>query len=530
MAALRVALVNPPPIAIVEPWFDRPDWPRDGLAYLAGHLRQFDGFDVSIVDAKFERLNFQDVLGRLQESAPDIVGFCALTNEIKPAAYMAALLKEHLPTTMTVVGGAHPTAIPEATLREFWSFDAAVVGEGEATFHELCDAMRRQQDLGAVRGLCYRQGDQIRLNPPRERILDQDSIPFPAFDLLPPAKEYWIQTLRGCPYHCQFCMNHNGRMVRQRSVACVINQIEEILDRFAPEQLHFGDEIFTVDMARSHAMLDEMIARGIHRRVKWDCQTHVRFMNDELARKIKAAGCVRMDMGIESGDVDKLKTLGKGTNIEMIQKAFDAARRAGLPFGTLLIIGHPHETLESINRTIAIGAKLNPHTPFISVMTPFPGTEVSRMAAAKEGGYELLSTDWDEYSKMLGSVLGFAGLTPWQIARAQLLGYLKIFLHNRRFVDLAKFCWEYRWAGIGLLMKVLFRRPVFAASKLKPADYDEKIGAVTRASAEDIIRGRDEWESYQRAEAKRVRTPAGARLPVVELENACTAAESFSRV
>jgi radical SAM superfamily enzyme YgiQ (UPF0313 family) len=512
---LRVALVNPPPIAIVEPWFDRPDWARDSLAYLAAYLRQYEGFEIVIIDAKFQRLDFQAVLARLLAFRPDVVGLCALTNEIKPAAYMAALIKERLPKTVTVVGGAHCTAIPQATLREFPSFDLAVVGEGEVTFYELCEALRIGDGVDSVRGLCYRQDGQELLTPPRERILDQDSIPHPAFDLLPPADEYWIQTLRGCPFNCQFCMNHNGRVARKRSVATVMEEIEQIIDRYHPRQLHFGDEIFTVDMERSHALLDAMIERDIPRRVRWECQTHVRFVDYELLKKMKAAGCVRVDMGIESGDEDKLRVLGKGTTVEMIKKAFDAARKVGLPFGTLLIIGHPNETVESMKKTIDLGVELNPHTPFISVMMPFPGTEISRMAAAGEAGYSLLSTDWDEYSTKLGSAAGFAGLSPWQIARAQLWGYIKIFLYNGRLIDLIRFCWQYRWAGMGVLLKVLFKRPVFARSKLKPADYQERLRGGIPVTARDLVEGRADWESYQKSEMRRTRRSAPELLHVI---------------
>ena len=89
----KVLLINPPVLAVLEPWYDTPSFGRVGLAYVAAYLRQSRGFDVRILDAKFERLDFQQVLEQVIQWQPDLVGFTAFTNEIKPAAYQAGLIK-----------------------------------------------------------------------------------------------------------------------------------------------------------------------------------------------------------------------------------------------------------------------------------------------------------------------------------------------------------------------------------------------------------------------------------------------------
>ena len=112
MAPQRVVLVNPPALAIVEPWYDRPDWGRIGLAYLAGWLKRDPDVEVVVVDAKLERLTFEQVQSRVASLEADVVGFTAFTNEIKPAAYTASLIKDLLPKAVTVIGGVHVTALP----------------------------------------------------------------------------------------------------------------------------------------------------------------------------------------------------------------------------------------------------------------------------------------------------------------------------------------------------------------------------------------------------------------------------------
>src|SRR5690349_8408977 len=114
---LRVALVNPPPFQVLQPEYDTPAFGRTGLAYLAGYLRQDDRFAINIVDAKLERLSFDETVRRVLALNPQVVGLGAFTCEIKPAAHLARLLKTARPEITTVIGGVHVTAIPEATLR-----------------------------------------------------------------------------------------------------------------------------------------------------------------------------------------------------------------------------------------------------------------------------------------------------------------------------------------------------------------------------------------------------------------------------
>src|SRR5262245_16703166 len=411
MAPFRVVLVNPPPFQILEPEYDTPAFGRVGLAYLAGYLRQQEGFQVEIVDAKLERLSFDATIARVLASQPDVVGLGAFTCEIKPSAEIARRVKAASPGTTTVIGGVHVTAIPEHTLREFPVFDVGVHGEGEVTFHELCDSLRMGAVPGVpgvpvvpveIPGLVLRTANGIVVTRPRDRIADQDTIPFPAWDLLPKANQYLLMTQRGCPFNCLFCMNPNGRTARPRSVQNLMDELLMILDRFGPGDIRFGDELFSVNMDRTHELLDAMIAAGVQKRITWMAQTHVHFVDQPLLKKMKQAGARRIGMGIETGDAEVLKATGKGSTPEMILRAGAAAKEAGLPIETYFILGHPNETLDSMKRTIGLAVKLNPETPIFGIMVPFPGTEVGRLAAAGEAGYRLRSTDWDDYDKQIG--------------------------------------------------------------------------------------------------------------------------------
>ncbi len=499
----KVCLINPPVLGVLEPWYDTPDFGRTGLAYLAAFLRQYEEFSISIIDAKFERLNFEQVLERIKKEKPNLVGLTAFTNEIKPAAYQAALIKKELPDVITVIGGVHVTAIPIETLSEFSSFDIGVVGEGEVTFYELCDSLRCGSDISNIPGLVLRSESSAFLTPARERILDQDSIPLPAWDLLPPAETYFVQSMRGCPFNCLFCMNPNGKVGRKRSVPNVMEELNLIVNKYNPKHLHFGDELFSLDIPRTNALLDAMTRDGIGEKVGWTVQTHVHYVDYELFLKFKKAKVSWVEMGIETGDELALKKMGKSTRIESIISACEAAKKAGVKIGTFFLLGHPNETAESLRKTVELAVTLNPDLPMFGLMTPYPGTEISRMAAKGEGGYTLLSTDWDEYNKQIGGALEFAGLSRTQIEWFQVTAYLKVYLYNKRIADLAKFLFEYRKGAWEVLKKIVLRKKSLSAQLNKPPDYDELLKSEFKLNLDVFINARENWIAVQRNELKR---------------------------
>ena len=508
---MRVLLINPPVFRVDEPWYDTPNFVRTGLAYLAGYLRQYPDFDIQIIDSKFERIDFETTLQKVVDFKPDVVGLCAFTNEIKPAAYMSKMIKNILPQSIIVIGGVHVTALPDKTLEEFPEFDIGVIGEGEITFHELCDAIKNNKPLENISGLSFKKNNDIHITSPRERILDQNSIPFPAWDLLPAAEMYIVMSQRGCPFNCVFCMNPNGRVARKRSIENVIEELEMIIDDFHPKSVMYGDELFSVDMDRTRDLLDAMIATDIPKNIKWWAQTHVRFVDEALFKLMKKANCSIMGLGIETGDEEKLKTLGKGTNLKMMMEARDAAKKANVAIETYFILGQPNETVESMKKTVDLAVKMNPELPIFGIMSPYPGTEIARLAANGEAGYRLATTDWNEYNKQIGGALEFANLSRQQIEIMQIKAYTKVFLLNRRYKDFLKFVWHYRVGAWSVVKKIL---------GFKPKNKYGVIGDSTKRieldddGREKIISATTSWQKWQTTELGRARKSKASSLKV----------------
>ena len=152
-----------------------------------------------------------------------------------------------------------------------------------------------------------------------------------------------------------------------------------------------------------------------------------------------------------------------------------------------------------------MAVKINPDLPMFGLMTPYPGTEVARMAANKEGGYRLLSTDWDEYNKQIGGAMEFANLSRVQIEWFQVKAYIKVYLYNKRYRDFISFIWEYRHAAWEVLKKMLLRRKSIVKHNKKPSDYDQVVSSGKRTEQLAFISSRENWNKTQQRELKRAK-------------------------
>lgn len=442
---MKVVLINPPPRQIIEKRYDTPEYPHLGLGYIAAYLESKNIF-CRVIDAKLERINQETILQRLKNGF-DIIGITAMTHEINQSAYVAESIKKEFPGSVIIIGGVHSTALPKETLEQFRCFDIACIGEGEKTFHEICTTIEQKKDLSSVKGIAYRTGEHIVINERRGFIEALDELPLPAWHLFPKAQIYPVITARGCPFKCIFCMRPNGNYQRKRSPEGVLSELLLIVDTYAPREILFCDETFTMDFDRAIKILDLMILNGINKKVIWATQTHVNTVNIELLRKMKEAGCKFVGIGVESGNSEILKNTKKGITLESAERAFALTKKAKLPTEGYFIFGHPNETRDTANDTIDFAVKLNPTTPVFGIMVPYPGTEIAELARKGEGGYRLISTNWEDYNKQLGNSLELKSLTRRDLELLQLKGYLKVFIFNFRIIDLSLFLWRYKKEG-----------------------------------------------------------------------------------
>ncbi len=437
-----------------------------GLGYVAACLLR-SGHEVRVIDAKNEKLSANAVIERIQQYDPAMVGITAMTHEICHAGGLCAAIKDSAPRCVTVVGGPHTSALPERTLREFPAIDAAVYGEGEQAACELADAVAGgafRRDWASIRGIAFRNGDEIHLTCPRPPLADLDALPFPAWELFPRGVPWPIYAGRGCPFLCSFCQRVLGNRIRLRSVDNVVAEIDALEERTGMRSSWFQDEVFGVRRKWTHELLDRLIERNEQRgRVwHWKANSHVNLDDLDLYRKMRRAGCRVLDFGIESGCPEILKRINKRITLDKALCAIRSARQAGIRTNAFFIIGHPGESRRSALQTVRFARRLGADDIAVGVMVPYPGTEIWELARRGQEGYRLLSEDWRVYDKYFGHALELRNLSHRQLEFLHVLTYVWFYAGTGRVDRLARFVWEFRreaWCMVKRLVRVRMGTP-----------------------------------------------------------------------
>jgi anaerobic magnesium-protoporphyrin IX monomethyl ester cyclase len=360
------------------------------------------GHEVHVLDPYFTQTTPQSYRDFLKHHQFDVIGLTLYTLTFPLASTILAYSREALPHAVTMAGGPHPTSLPLRTLEELPLLDCVVLGEGEATFVELLDHIRRHLPFDSVKGIAYRKPgrDGIVANPPRELIANLDELPMPAYDLFP--IEHYVPTpnlvrryptvatqiTRGCPFQCAFC-EYNlalGRTYRHKSPEKVIDELVYLKERYRIRGIVFRDSTLTVNPSFLYRLCEELIKAGLD--LAWMCYSRTDVMSKygkELLPLMKRAGCWQIGYGCESGNQKSLDLLRKKTTVQDNVVAVERTIRTGISCSTTWIIGLPGETLQDAWNTVELACRLGSHVAKFFLPVPYPGTELEAICR-RDGG------------------------------------------------------------------------------------------------------------------------------------------------
>lgn len=359
--------------------------PPLGILYLAAFLRREKLCDVEVIDAQVEELSYPALKERIRKTAPDFVGISAMTFTLLDCMKTAGIVRELYPDIPIAWGGSHIHIYADEMIR-LPEADFCFTGEGEHAFAELIRRFHKPDEWDDIQGLVFRRNGKIVRTPTRKLLAndDLDHLPFPARELVPYSKYSSVMakrdpittmfTSRGCPFRCSFCDRpHLGKNFRANSPKYVVDEMEECMNLGIREFLIY-DDTFTVDKKRVHDICDEIQRRKLD--IGWDVRAKVNTIDADLLKHMKAAHCERIHYGVEAGTDRIMKVLRKGITTEETRKVFRMTKDAGIDTLAYFMIGSPSETREEIMQTFQFMQDLDPDYTHITILTPFPATEI----------------------------------------------------------------------------------------------------------------------------------------------------------
>ncbi len=381
-----------------------------GLSFIASSLREA-GHAVSIFDrygsqyrlgARKDAIN-SAMLERVRDFSPDIIGFNTVSPLIYDTIECARLLRPVCGGLM-VAGGHHASAFPGLTLERIPELSGVVEGEGEGAMVRLAGGA----DPAGIPGLWWRNGDEITNSPP-EQIRDLDHLPFPALELLD--MEFYCRpgrkiirgrhmssvsliTSRGCIRRCSFCCESltYGSGVRFHSPEYVLDWTRRAVKDFNVECVYFHDNDFLIDEDRAVKICEGLLRPGIPRGLKFAVQARADRINRDILKVLKKAGCVLIELGVESAAQNELDWVNKGSTVETSERAISLCRSAGVSVHANMMSGLKGETLDDLDNKLAWLKKSRPDTFNLHRLKIFPGT----VLYLAEGGEFFEKNDWSE--------------------------------------------------------------------------------------------------------------------------------------
>jgi radical SAM superfamily enzyme YgiQ (UPF0313 family) len=437
--------------------------PPLGILYLAGYLRQAAP-DVELAAVDGFMLGMEESLAQIRAFSPDVLCVSFYTGSAGGAYALINQVKREHPAVMVIAGGPHASALPEDVFAQSQT-DVVVRGEGEQSLAALVIALRSGHKLdpellSGIPNLAFmdRQGC-LQANPVTALIRDLDSIPFPAWDLLPIQRyrgyflsrqtpELPVLFSRGCTHDCTFCSNDHWHLVkptmRFRSPKNIGDEIEELARAYGVrEVLNLADEL------NNHPVLAPEICAEIKKRklgITWKTQLRPDHVPEELARAMAESGCWLVAIGIETGNPETLKGVRKNFTHEQIEQSCRNLKKYGIKIQGYFMLynaweadGEFHyEDTRMSRQTIAYAERLFAQglLDFMgwSVTIPYPGSELyqvafrhGRIPPGREGR-------WDQWSLNGLSVMSLPGEDSLEQARvlrkAQKLGAKALLLRS----------------------------------------------------------------------------------------------------
>ena len=413
------------------------------LVYLAGVAREA-GYEPIIYDAMTKFVGHEEIEAKIREVAPAIVATSSITCTIPDAIELLETAKRVNPEIMTLLGGVHPTFMYDEIFATTDAVDYIVRGEGEHTLDEFLRTVDQSGDISKVRGLAYRAGGET------VKTADRPMMDAAALEALPKAWEavewedykYFIipgsklgavDTSRGCDKDCTFCSQRKfwDHSWRARSPESVVADIEEQM-RYGVDVVLLTDDYPTKDRERWERILDIIIEKELAVYLLMETRVEDIIRDKDILHKYRKAGIIHIYVGTERTDQETIDLLKKDIKVAEAKKAFKLLDRAGIITETSMILGLPHDTEATIEKTLKLAIKFNPDFCHFLAISPWPYAD---MYDDLKGAIEV--TDYKRYN-LIDPIIKPDNMTLDDIDRAIVDSYRRFYMNKLKILKKTK--------------------------------------------------------------------------------------------
>lgn len=417
--------------------------PPLGLAYLAAVIEK-TGYKVNVIDAAALNLTYSELMAELKKINPDVIGITTNILSANQSLILCRLIRQQIPFVKLVLGGPWASAAYKMLLRKKYC-DFVVVGEGEVAIVELLKHLENNTIVLKIPGIAYLDENLIQLEPPCP-IEDLDALPFPAWHLLPSPKKYLfharrkifypIMTSRGCPYHCNHCTKLvHGNRLRLRSIENIIAEIQYLKDKFSVGEITIIDDNFTLNAKRAEKICDAIIKGNFDLLIQFSNGVRADTLTPNLIQKLKRAGTYKMAIGVESGNQNIVNKIGKHLDLNAVRRAVKLIKKEKIILYAFFMIGHPFDTLPTMNETIQFALEIDPEYPHFFKAIAFPGTELFNLIR-KEGKFLMSLKDIERGYNTSSANFEIYDLRAKDVEKAFKDAYRRFYLRPQKIASL----------------------------------------------------------------------------------------------
>ena len=367
-----------------------------GITYVAGYARAHGFEDITYYCQDVYHYSEDHLHEYLKKNHFDVVavGFVAGYFQHRKIRKICDAINSLKERPFIVLGGHGPSPVPEYFIK-YLGADAVVMGEGELPFLNLIKALDGKGDLSKVKGIAYREGDNVTINLRENPVKDLDSIPLPYLDPLP--MEYYIKSTyltspldrgmnvcaqRGCTYRCNFCYRLE-KGIRFRSPESIVEEIKKYKRNYNINYVWFFDELFMVNEKRVFAVSEKFLDENLN--IKYFCTGRLDKATPKVLDIMKRSGCVAIDYGIEQYDNIALEKMDKKLTTTEIENGIKLTLKMGIQPLFNIIFGNVGDTRATLRKSLDFLHKYNDYGQLRTIrpVTPYPGCPLYDLAIEK---------------------------------------------------------------------------------------------------------------------------------------------------